>query len=63
MVKVAALAALLALSACTTTKGTFCAVSEPQRLSSQAVDALSDTEVKALLAHNRKGQALCGWKP
>ncbi len=35
----------------------------PLRLSTAAVDALSDAEVKALLAHNRKGEKLCGWKP
>ena len=44
-------------------KGGFCAVSSPLRLSAAAVDALSDAEVKALLAHNRKGEKLCGWKP
>lgn len=57
------LALFIALAGCTTTKGTFCAVSSPIRLSSQAVDALSDAEVKDVLAHNRKGQTLCGWKP
>lgn len=62
--KALALALLIALAGCNqTTKGTFCQISSPIRLSSQAVDALSDAEVKALLAHNRKGQTLCGWKP
>ncbi|TPK73324.1 hypothetical protein FJ950_29160 [Mesorhizobium sp. B2-3-14] len=50
------------ISGCTTAKGGFCAVSSPLRLSVAAVDALSDGEVKALLAHNRKGERLCGWK-
>ena len=27
------------------------------------VDAMNDSEVSAALAHNRKGAALCGWKP
>lgn len=46
-----------------TNKGSFCAVESPIRLSSPTVAALSDAEVKMILAHNRKGQKLCGWKP
>lgn len=61
--KLALLAALLALVACTTAKGSFCDISSPVRLSAESVDALSDEEVRAILAHNRKGAALCGWKP
>lgn len=57
------LSVLAALAGCTTVKGGFCAVSGPLRLSAATVDALSDAEVKALLAHNRKGQKLCGWRP
>ncbi|UDL89520.1 hypothetical protein LGH82_31460 [Mesorhizobium sp. PAMC28654] len=60
---VLAIVMFLALAGCTTAKGSFCAISSPIRLSSSAVDALSDAEVKAMLAHNRKGQALCGWAP
>ncbi|MDX8541058.1 MULTISPECIES: hypothetical protein [Mesorhizobium] len=52
-----------ALAGCTTSTGGFCAVSRPLRLSAKAVDALSDEEARALLAHNRKGQKLCGWRP
>jgi hypothetical protein len=64
MVKGLTLALLIALAGCqTTTKGTFCAVSSPIRLSAAAVASLSDAEVKMLLAHNRKGEKLCGWKP
>ena len=55
--------ALVAMAGCTSVKGGFCAMSSPLRLSAGAVDALSDVEVKALLAHNRKGERLCGWKP
>ncbi|ESY86298.1 MULTISPECIES: hypothetical protein [Mesorhizobium] len=51
------------ISGCATAKGGFCVVSSPLRLSAAAVDALSDGEVKALLAHNRKGERLCRWKP
>lgn len=57
------MAVLATMSGCTTVKGGFCAVSSPLRLSAAGVDALSDAEVKALLAHNRKGEKLCGWKP
>ena len=63
MVKILALALVVALASCQTTKGSFCEISQPIRLSAQAVAALSDAEVKSLLAHNRKGQKLCGWKP
>ncbi|MBZ9797787.1 hypothetical protein [Mesorhizobium sp. ES1-4] len=59
----AVVAALAATASCTTVKGGFCALSSPLRLSTAAVDALSDAEVKALLTHNRKGERLCGWKP
>jgi hypothetical protein len=61
--KALALAVLLAVAGCTTAKGSFCSVSTPLRLSSAAVDQLTDAEARALLAHNRKGQKLCGWKP
>lgn len=57
------LALLIALAGCTTTKGSFCAISEPVRLSAAAIAAMSDAEVKAALTHNRTGQKLCGWKP
>ncbi|PBB96444.1 hypothetical protein [Mesorhizobium sp. WSM3862] len=63
MVKGLTLALLIALAGCTTDKGGFCAVSSPIRLSAAAVAALSDAEVRAILAHNRKGAALCGWRP
>ena len=58
-----AVALVAALAGCTSTTGSFCAVSSPLRLSAKGVDALSDTEVRALLAHNRKGEKLCGWRP
>lgn len=54
---------LAGLAACTTAKGSFCDIARPVRLSDAAVDVLTDAEVAALLAHNRKGAALCRWKP
>lgn len=63
MVKRLILVALIALAGCASTKGTFCAIAKPQRPSAAAVDAMTDAQVKDLLAHNRKGQALCGWRP
>ncbi|RWD95743.1 hypothetical protein [Mesorhizobium sp.] len=52
-----------ALSGCATAKSGFCAMSSPLRLSAKAVDALSNEEARTLLAHNRKGEKLCGWRP
>lgn len=51
------------VTGCTTTKGTFCQIAEPVRLSDTAIDALSDAEVEKLLARNLKGAKLCGWRP
>lgn len=61
MGKALMLAAALALSGCVTSSGNFCDVAKPIRPSS--VDVLSDDDVAAILAHNRKGAAFCGWKP
>ncbi|RWI60239.1 MAG: hypothetical protein EOQ93_02975 [Mesorhizobium sp.] len=63
MVKGLTIALSIVLAGCTTARGGFCAASSPIRLSATAVAALSDSEVKAVLAHNRKGAALCGWRP
>ncbi|TGS63022.1 hypothetical protein EN844_24640 [Mesorhizobium sp. M3A.F.Ca.ET.201.01.1.1] len=63
MVKGLILAALIALAGCTTAKGGFCSVSSPIRLSVKAIDAISDEEARTVLAHNRKGEKLCGWRP
>lgn len=43
-------------------KGSFCTIASPIRLSDAAIDAMTDAEVSAALAHNRKGAALCRWK-
>jgi hypothetical protein len=57
-------AALLALAACTTTpSGSFCDIAKPLRPSASTIDAMTDAEVAAMLAHNKRGQALCKWKP
>jgi hypothetical protein len=61
MAKALILAALIALSACTTTRGSFCQIAKPIR--PENVDVLTDAEVTQLLAHNEKGQKLCNWNP
>ena len=63
MVKAVTLAACLLLSGCLAAKGSFCTVAAPIRPSAQAIAAMSDAEVRAVLANNVKGQKLCGWKP
>lgn len=63
MVKVLTLAALLALAACTTVKGDFCALAKPQRPSQAEIAAMSDARAAEVLAHNRLGQRLCRWAP
>ncbi len=63
MVKGLILAGLIALAGCTTSKGSFCSIATPQRPSAAAVDAMTDAQVKALLAHNLTGEKLCGWRP
>jgi hypothetical protein len=40
-----------------------CAGWAPIRLTSADVDALSEQGVAQILAHNRYGQARCGWRP
>lgn len=64
LVRALALLSLVALAGCQTApRGTFCTISDPIRLSPAAVAALSDAEVETILAHNKRGAALCGWKP
>jgi hypothetical protein len=58
-----ALAAAMALAACSTTpSGSFCSISEPIRLSDATVASLTDEEVERVLAQNLKGKKLCGWR-
>lgn len=63
MGKAVALAAMLMLAACQTSAGDWCDIAKPIRLSHEVIDIMSDNEVAAALAHNRKGEAMCGWKP
>lgn len=63
MVKILTLAALIAIAGCTTAGGSFCKVEHPIRPTKAEVKTLSDASVAAILAHNEKGQKLCGWKP
>lgn len=63
MVKAIALLGLLTLAACQTTGGSFCKVEHPIRPTKAEVATLSDATVAAILAHNEKGQKLCGWRP
>lgn len=56
------IAALALLVGCQTAKGTFCTVSSPIRPTASTIAAMTDAEVRDVLAHNRKGAALCGWK-
>lgn len=53
---------LLALAGCVTSGGTFCDIARPIRVTEQTIAAMTDGEVEAALAHNLKGQELCGWK-
>lgn len=53
----------LGASACTTSGGSFCSIAKPIRLTGQTIAVMTDAEVAAVLAHNRKGEKLCGWKP
>lgn len=63
MVKVAALVLLIALAACQTSKGSFCAIADPIRPSAAALASMTDAEVRKALEHNETGARLCGWKP
>lgn len=62
MGKVATITLALLIAGCATTGGSFCDIAKPLRPSPAIVDAMSDREVKDMLAHNEKGRKLCGWK-
>lgn len=55
--------ALLALVACQAASGSFCQIAKPMRPSAAEIEAMSDARAAEVLAHNRKGQELCRWKP
>lgn len=63
MVSVKWLPIVLILAACQTTGGSFCTIAKPIRPAKETVDKLTDAEVAAILAHNKKGNKLCHWKP
>lgn len=54
---------LIFLVSCTTTAGSFCQIARPLRPSAAEIAVMSDVQVREVLALNRKGQELCGWKP
>lgn len=61
--KFCAFFALISLTACQHAGGSFCAIAKPIRPSKETVAHLSDAEVAQILALNKKGQRLCGWRP
>ncbi|MER8567617.1 hypothetical protein NKH85_17115 [Mesorhizobium sp. M0924] len=61
MVKTTLVAALLALTACGhMAGGSFCDIEKPNR---NPVEDMTVPEARDALAHNLKGERLCGWKP
>lgn len=54
---------IIVLSACQTVQGDFCDIAKPIRPTASQVDAMTDSQVRDLLSHNKKGQRLCGWRP
>lgn len=63
LIRTCAVLALVALAGCQSASGTFCDIARPQRPSAAAVDAMTDAQVREMLAQNLKGQRLCGWRP
>lgn len=61
--KAIALAGLLALSGCISDSGSFCAIESPRRPPASEIATMSERAIEADLAHNLKGQKLCGWEP
>lgn len=54
---------IIVLAGCQTASGDWCDIAKPLRLSPATVDAMTDAEVAAMLAHNKKLERLCGVKP
>lgn len=63
MAKALILVGLMALTACQTASGSFCAIARPQRPSQAEIDAMTDARAAEVLAHNEKGRRLCSWRP
>lgn len=55
--------ALVALAACASPKGSFCAIATPLRPSAGTLAAMSDAEIRDMLQHNETGRRLCKWSP
>jgi hypothetical protein len=55
--------AALLVAGCATPSGSWCAIAKPLRLSEATVERMTDAEVEDALAHNSKGERLCGWQP
>lgn len=55
--------AILSLTGCVTTGGSFCDLAKPMRPSQATIEAMSDAEVEAMLLHNRTLETQCGVKP
>lgn len=60
MVKVIALC--LALSGCVSAGGNFCAIESPKRYTPAQIETMGPEVKRDVLAHNEKGEKLCGWK-
>ena len=63
MGKAVALAAMLALTACQSTGGSFCDLAKPIRMTPEQIDMLTDAQVADYLGHNKRGERECGWRP
>ena len=63
MGKAVALAAMLALTACQSTGGSFCDLAKPIRMTAEQIDMLTDAQVADYLGHNKRGERECGWRP
>jgi hypothetical protein len=69
MGKIAALAAILVLAACTTSpapiadpRTVWCETNSPRRPSLAEIAVMQPVEKKAAVEHNRKGALWCGWE-
>ncbi|MEM7303504.1 MAG: hypothetical protein AAF468_20690 [Pseudomonadota bacterium] len=68
-----ALGLMVMISACTSSpkpspvgispKQQWCDHNRPRRPSLASIKHMSDRQLDTLNAHNRKGEAWCGWKP
>ncbi|HEU4986850.1 MAG TPA: hypothetical protein VFT89_07275 [Rhizobiaceae bacterium] len=52
----------LGLAACQTASGSFCAIAKPIRPTGADMAAISDSLAAQILAQDKTGEKLCGWK-